>query len=374
MSTKIEWATETWNPVTGCTKVSTGCKNCYAERMAKRLAGMGRPEYHRVVDANGWTGKVELTESRLSVPLHWRKPQRIFPCSMSDLFHEGVPFEFVDRIMAVAALCPQHTFMCLTKRAKRQREYGLSRWQMDDSGRVDHAPQWYQVVTQWLDEGDRGFLGKGWARAHRAAEELRLNASLPPNVHLGVTVENQETANERIPLLLDTPAAVRFVSAEPLLGALDLRPALPHFECRNCGTVAMPLTDDTRCKCRDVYHEAWKRVGGLDGVIVGGESGPGARPMHPKWAKDIRDQCVAAGVPYFHKQNGEWQEDRLGYVSDSDILLSPDGTWLDPKTADTPEVNRVRRFGTVGMSRVGKKKAGRLLDGRTWDQMPGKRC
>lgn len=229
MSTKIEWTDETWNPVTGCSKISAGCKNCYAERMAKRLAGrFGYPDAPNSFD-------VTLHPDRLEEPLRWRNPRKVFVCSMSDLFHPDVPKEFIWKVLEVAWKSDNHIFQILTKRPKRMRHI------------------YSDLCGNCLED-------------------------TPLNIWLGVTAENQETADERIPILLETPAAVRFVSVEPILGPVDLWPYLqkdsPHFN-----------------------HK-------LDWVIAGGETGPGARPPHPDWFRALRDQCAAADVPFFFKQWG----------------------------------------------------------------------
>jgi protein gp37 len=231
---KIEWCDETWNPVTGCVKISAGCKNCFAERMARRLKAMGQTKY-----AAGF--RPTYHPGALDEPTRWRKPRRVFVCSMSDLFQDFVPDSFIASVFDVMERCSQHTFQVLTKRPKRM----------------------------------AGVLGS-WPTY--------------PSEHiwLGTTVENAD-AVERICWLVATRARRRFLSCEPLLEDLGTLP-----------------------------------LAAIDWVIVGGESGPGARPMDPDWARSIRDQCVAAGVPFFFKQHGG----------------------------------------------VNKKKAGRVLDGRIWDEVP----
>lgn len=281
--TKIEWTDETWNPVTGCTKISPGCKNCYAERMARRLAGRyGYPE-----QPNHF--KVTLHPDRLDQPLRWREPRMIFVNSMSDLFHEDVPFDFISKVMDVIERAPQHTFQVLTKRPA-------------------HIKQWaYWDNPQTID--------------------------LPDNLWLGVSVENQKTANERREAFRQVPAAVKFLSYEPALGPVD-----------------------------------WIGWGFIDWLICGGESGPKARPMHPDWARAARDQCQAAGVPFFFKQWGEWKEIQFDKRGDGDILLSPTNGIVDrlpdPLDGASDFIN------IAAMRRVGKKAAGRLLDGREWNEMP----
>jgi protein gp37 len=229
---RIEWTESTWNPVTGCTKISPGCAHCYAERMAKRLKAMGQPNY-----ANGF--RLTLHEHVLDAPLVWRKPRTVFVNSMSDLFHDDVPLSFIRKTFEVMRRADRHIFQVLTKRSERLAAL---------AGRLP-----------WLS-----------------------------NVWMGVTIENAEYLY-RADHLKRVPAAVRFVSLEPLLGPL------PDLD-----------------------------LGGIDWVIAGGESGPGARPMRPEWVRGVRGRCVAAGVPFFFKQWGG----------------------------------------------VRKKRAGRTLDGRTWDGMP----
>lgn len=288
MKTKIEWATDVWNPVTGCTKISPGCKNCYAERMAKRLAGRcGYPADEPF--------RVTLHPERLEEPLHWKKPRRVFVCSMGDLFHADVPSDFILQVWHVMNLSPQHTFMILTKRAARME----------------------MIMNEWLPSALELSVG------------LRAKYKVLPNVWLGVTAENQEQADKRIPLLLQTPAAVRFVSVEPMLGAV----ALDVSYGQGIGAFF---------------------IDSLDWVICGGESGPGARPMNPDWARDLRDQCQAAGVPFFFKQWGEWVEVR---ETTQEIV--------EQHSKETRSFPNGDLF-----FRVGKKAAGRLLDGRTWDEYP----
>lgn len=228
----IEWTESTWNPVTGCTKLSDGCKNCYAERMAKRLLAMGHPNYR-----NGFN--VSCHEHALELPLSWRKPKMVFANSMSDLFHKKVPFPFIKKVYQTMNKARWHCFQVLTKRSDRM-------------------------------------------------AKISTNLNWTPNIWMGVTVENSDYKN-RILDLYATPAAVKFLSLEPLLGPM---PDIP--------------------------------LKGIDWVIVGGESGPGAREMKKEWAAEVRDQCISANVPFFFKQWGG----------------------------------------------INKKKAGRMLDNRLWDQMP----
>ena len=252
--TQIDWCDKVWNPVTGCSKVSTGCKNCYAERMAKRLAGRaGYPAENPFA--------VTLHPDRLNEPLRWRKPRRVFVCSMGDLFHADVPDGFIFRVWQTMAATPWHTYQVLTKRPERMAEF---------TGVCAVMPPFAL-----------------------------------PNVWLGVSVEDQATADERIPHLLRCPAAVRFVSYEPALGPVDFDGdgyAGPGW-LRGWHTEA---EHDPRCdgSCSaghcpvPVQTENEK----LDWIIAGGESGPHARPAHPDWFRSVRDQCKAAGVAFFMKQ------------------------------------------------------------------------
>jgi len=342
--TKIEWTGKTWNPIVGCSIVSPGCTNCYAMKMAARLEAMGDaavkackavPAAHYagttkwVNGKPGWTGKVALApDDILTKPLRTRKPTTWFVNSMGDLFHEDVPDEWIDRVFAVMAICPQHTFQVLTKRSKRMREYCASATTPD------------RVV-------DALMLLMAQPRAFRRTTGQNAHWWPILNVWLGVSAEDQRRANERIPDLLETPAAVRFVSAEPLLGSIDFTRRVAH-----------PAGDrlSSRTWMKDVN---W--------IIVGGESGPGARPMHPDWARTIRDQCQAAGVPYFFKQWGNWlpmgPEDEWGrewmLLDPSGVIDVPDYRCPDFEMGEYPVVN------------VGKARAGRLLDGREWNEMPG---
>ena len=250
-NTKIEWTDATWNPITGCTKVSPGCAHCYAERLSVRYNRDFAPWIPRNAH---WVVDIRNTLDTYLIPKGWRKPRKIFVCSMSDLFHELVPDDIIKNVWTTMELCPQHLFLILTKRPERMRE--------------------------WVNS----LYGPG------------LQTAPLQNVWLGVSVENQLWAERRIPILLQTPAAKRFVSCEPLLGPVDLRPWLGSdccFERREFG----------RCHC------IWQ---GLDWVICGGESGPKARPMNLDWARSLRDQCLEAGVPYFLKQLGGWPDKRGG--------------------------------------------------------------
>lgn len=269
----IEWTGHTWNPIAGCSVLTPGCKRCYAMKLAWRLALMGQPLYAGLtVQTKGgpvWTGEMRrAAESVLLAPLKRKVPTTYFVNSMSDLFHENVPDEWIDAIFAVMALCRQHTFQVLTKRAERMRAYMAN---------VEREARWMNNVAQ-LFEIDSSLLDRRYPVIGQRDPWLPL-----PNIWLGVSTEDQKRADERIPLLLQTPAAIRFISAEPLLGPIDLTDHCWH--------------DDP-----DYPNRAEKFAPGLNWVIVGGESGPGFRDMDTAWMRSIRDQCARTGVPFFAKQ------------------------------------------------------------------------
>lgn len=303
--TGIEWTDATWNPITGCTKVSPGCDHCYAETLAERFRGTPGHYFERGFD-------VQLRPDKLDLPLRWTKPRRVFVNSMSDLFHESVPDADIAEVFSVMARAPQHTFQVLTKRHGRMRSM-LSRTSFRDN------------LAHW---------GQLWPL---------------PNVWLGVSVEDQKWANIRIPALLETPAAVRFLSCEPLLGAVSL---FDNTEIDN-GTL-------------------------VDWVIVGGESGRKARPMHPTWARHLRDECVEYGIPFHFKQRGEWSWNELGEfripsqpLTDRVAVMHGAGMIAMTKANPFNPFERGHPFWTTRIERIGKRRAGRQLDGRTWDQYPG---
>jgi protein gp37 len=276
--TKIEWTDASWNPVTGCTKVSAGCTNCYAERMAKRLAGRaGYPSFDP--RANGPVGDpfaVTLRPDRLNEPLRWRKPRRVFVCSMSDLFHKDVPDEFIDRVFAVMADCPRHTFQVLTKRPERMVAY------------LSHTRGDGNVLARVLLAAREMPKQKGWVAPGSFDWPL-------PNVWLGTSIENQATAGERIPHLLRCPAAVRFVSYEPAIAPVSFR-WMRAWEGSSRGSALNPAGSTNE-------YDGLRK---LDWIIAGGESGPHARPCSIEWIRSVVEQCRAAGVPVFVKQLGRW--------------------------------------------------------------------
>jgi protein gp37 len=296
----IEWTDATWNVITGCSIKSAGCKNCYAMRLAgTRLqhhpsrAGLTRDSAAGPV----WTGEVRFNEQWLEQPLLWRRPRQVFVCAHGDLFHENVPDAWLNDIFGVMSRAHWHTFQVLTKRADRAFRYLTPRKAL-------------------------------------------------PNVWLGVSVEDQLTANERIPVLLKTPAAVHWISAEPLLGAIDLR--------------SLAVTANGR---------AGSFVSAIDWVVVGGESGARARPMRAVWAQSLRDQCISNGVPFLFKQWGTYRPPLTRQEK------QPAGKWRE-LVLETGEIRRVHFVGdraadeTELFVKLGKGAAGRLLDGVQHDGFP----
>jgi len=277
MTTSIEWTDVTWNPVTGCTKVSPGCKNCYAEGIADRFFAKQYPP-----NKDGSLRKftdVRCHPERLTEPRHWKKPRRVFVNSMSDLFHEDVPRDFIGVAFAIMRECGRHTFQILTKRPERMRD-----------------------VVSWIRASETG--------------------PISPNIQLGVSVERQREADERIPLLLQTPAAVRFLSVEPQLAHVDLSGG----ESIDGMPVVNPLTGANWCD---------PPIPRIDWVICGGESGPGARPFNLAWAESLLAQCRAAGVAYFGKQVGS-----NPFLDGNPLIVSGKGGDM----SQWPEALRIREF------------------------------
>ena len=354
--TNIEWCDSTWNPLRGCSRVSEGCRNCYAEKLAYRFSGAGQPYEGLAVLKNGhasWTGDVRLVEEHLLDPLKWKKPQRIFVNSMSDVFHENVPDEWIDRIFAVMALCPQHVFQLLSKRPERMRDYMSNDW----GTRVANQ------LVRWLSDD---------AITTKQFEQKRYRLTEPlPNVWLGVSVEDQKTADERIPLLLQIPAALRFVSCEPLLGPLELRVRETDPDDPALGWSSDALFPWDMWRSDDGLSSDGPLHPRIDWVICGGESGPGARPMHIDWARGLRDQCVAAEVPFFFKQWGEWRPPMEGETyTTADGLAGKPPAYLVESSGMVNCFHRAGEENPQVMLRVGKKKAGAVLDGREWKQFP----
>jgi protein gp37 len=280
--TGISWTDSTWNPVRGCSKVSAGCRNCYAETFAERWRGVPGHAFEQGFD-------LRLVPEALQLPLRWTKPRRIFVNSMSDLFHEDVPESFIREVFWTMSRVPRHTFQVLTKRPARMRS----------------------ILAGWKRDGLT--LREGWG-------------AVLQNVWLGVSVEDQRAANERIPELLATPAAVRFLSCEPLLGPVNL-------------AEVGPLPDGDFLGRALFNHGLHGGEGaGLGWVIIGGESGPGARPCDVAWARHLVSQCQTAGVPVWMKQ--------LGAVPMGVNLMMPrDRAGRDP--AEWPEDLRVQQFPEV---------------------------
>lgn len=296
--TGISWTDSTWNPVRGCSRVSAGCEHCYAEGVAGRFSGPGLP-YEGLVritpkGAKVWNGKTKMVPHMLDQPLRWKKPRRIFVNSMSDLFHESISNEDITSVFGVMSAAPRHTFQVLTKRAARMLEW-FSWMRRDPIAKLAEAAH-----------------GLEWERD--AVYNRKPDGNVPvwplPNVWLGVSAENEEALEARVPELLDTPAAVRFVSYEPALGPIDFGQWL------DSGSPAMP----------------W-----LDWIIVGGESGAGARPFRQEWALSTVQQCAAAGVSVFVKQMGARCLDE-----DGGRIRFRDGAGADPN--EWPEELRVQQF------------------------------
>lgn len=344
--TAIEWTDATWNPIIGCSVVSPGCTNCYAMRLAGTRLKDHPSRKGLTIDTKAgpvWNGPVRLLEDKLREPLRWTRPRRIFPCAHADLFADQVPDAWIDKVFAVIAGTPQHIYQVLTKRPARAKAY------------IDGLPERRRLMAchSALDDGP-------WPL---------------PNVHLGVSVEDQARADERIPILLDTPAAVHWISAEPLLGPVDLSGWLfgPVEPCATC-----PRDEDCECGWKG-RHTLPGQVG-LDWIVAGGESGPGSRPMHPEWVREIRAQCEAAEVPFLFKQWGDWARDPeldRHFIS-SDIthqmgtverLQASDGQYA--VAWERLDDDGVHALG-IQLKRIGKKAAGRLLDGVEHNGMPEK--
>ncbi len=393
-NTKIEWTDATWNPLAGCSRASEGCRFCYAERQAARIIKMdrgrgveeGQGRYDGLLAPGGqWNGKIKLAPTAtLLQPVRWRRGRRVFVNSMSDLFHEAVADEVIDRIFAVMLACQlfgrQHTFQVLTKRADRMQRYFAARTP------GQHLKAWAKagdgVVT--LDDPDIFFSEyvenqtchdwdeRGNNRNDSPFEPWGYTDKLfpLPNLWLGVSVENQAAADERLPRLMDSPAAIRWVSAEPLIGAVELSNWLEIGSLESQLGLANP---------------------GIDWVVVGGESGPNARPMLPDWARALQVQCEKAAVAFLFKQWGEhhtlayrmsdqvpvfrqfdsfqqWVNKASTWVNGG-ICIARDGT-LIKDGGDMRRAQEQGLFPVTIMHRVGKRKAGRLLDGILYDSYP----
>ncbi|WP_188194866.1 phage Gp37/Gp68 family protein [Nonomuraea sp. SYSU D8015] len=354
----------TWNFVTGCDRLSEGCLGCYIERQTPmRVAGrrFSGPQI-------GATTGILLHPDRLDMPLRKRDPRRIFVNSMSDLWHDQVPDQMIAQAFAVMAMTPQHTYLILTKRPARMRA-------------VLRSDGFWRAVGKYGQEiTEARMLGK-----YRSASPMQLTDDdgsadgywMPvrplPNVQIGVSVENQKWADIRIPILLDTPhIATRWISAEPLLGPINLDKVL-------YGDGPCPMGDPDCLGDEGDCHDACERA--LDWVVAGGESGPKARPMHPDWARGLRDQCTAAGVPFFFKLHGEWMP--IGPLY-GDLEETDEGhvEAVHLEVVEGKQVIQLESSGYIAeghqpgdsrtwlMAKVGKHQAGAVLDGQTWTEYP----
>lgn len=338
----IVWTERTWNPVTGCDRVSPGCDLCYAMTQAAVLKTQGSPAYQNDGDprTSGPGFKVTLQPDRLNQPLHWRDPQMVFVNSMSDLFHPQIPVDYIAQCFAVMVLAHHHTFQVLTKRPRRMRML-LNNTNFKDAI-TRHMRTIYPDKYRQLLEADGPYAGgknnDDWSHSWWPL----------PNVWLGTSVEDQTRAQERIPVLLQTPAALRFISAEPLLGPVDLSQWLAHPR-----RDAQPM---------------------LDWVIVGGESGTGSRPMHPGWPALLRNQCAAAYTPFLFKQWGHYQPvEQIDQSHPTPVGRNGDMWVRDHETVqiapwekNSCDVNDQYEL----MRPVGKRASGRLLDGVEHLAMP----
>lgn len=373
----IEWTDATWNPITGCSVVSPGCTNCYAMKLAgsRMVHHPSRAGLTRATKAGPvWTGEVRFNREWLTLPLGWKKPRRIFVCAHGDLFAEGVPDEWIDQVFAVMALSPHHTFQVLTKRPERAVEYfggGPGDGWRDRNGKIS-------AVARELAQLE---LPEHWTA---------IGAGHTNHIWFGASAEDQRRWDERRGSLLKVGGWLggAFLSAEPLLGALDLDfrwdhcdlcggtgklARWPYGKCHICGGRGQMLINGA--PDRRGYHR-------LHWVIAGGESGPGARPMHPDWVRSLREQCAAAGVPFFFKQWGEWidADSRLADLRRAGFIFRFRGAaW----PGDQPlSFEAAAAFAEAGgfpfehqsdgtsLLRVGKKAAGRLLDGELHDGFP----
>ena len=341
-NTKIEWTDATWNPITGCSVVSPGCTNCYAMKLAGTRLKNHPTRTGLTIDSKAgpvWNGQVRFNETMLLDPLRWKRPRMIFVCAHGDLFAENVPDEWIDRVFAVMALAPHHAFQVLTKRPERMRAYFVGRRQ--NFGRASDVI--HHAIEHSLDEDDQQI----------AADWLDLFDCMGTpqhNVWLGVSVEDQKRADERIPILLETPAAIRWISAEPLLGPVEI---VRHLEIGHLDS-ELGLSNP-----------------GIDWVVAGGESGRGARPMHPEWVRSLRDQCAATDTPFLFKQWGEWMPSTPERAAGK-----PHSGWRC--LAAHPHVPKPHELypesGAAFIERVGKRVAGRLLDGIEHNGFPEARA
>ncbi len=321
---KIEWTGLTWNCVTGCNKISPGCRSCYAEVMHRRLMTLKPEKYSRPFNDGAFPYPDALAE-----PFERKKPTVYFLPSMSDLFHKNIPLDYIAQVWAVMFLNPHHTFQVLTKRADRlplldSNEFKFLFWK--------YCNQLHDKFIQHLESA-------------MYFEEEQFDALPLPNVWLGTSCEDQKHADERIPFLIKTPAAIRFLSCEPLIGPINLREVKP--ERWNPERPPYCWIDSL-----DKHPIGSPDKPFIDWVIAGGESGHTARPMHPNWARSLRDQCAAAGVPFFFKQWGEWLHESQG----ADIYGTKGVIQIGP--------------GNNRFKKLGKGKSGNFIDGKQHLEFP----
>jgi protein gp37 len=370
--THIEWTDATWNVVNGCSVVSPGCTNCYAMKQAHRFpARQGLTQHTK--GGMVWTGEVRFNDKVLLDPLRWRRPRKIFVCAHGDLFHEKVPDEWIDRVFAVMALAPHHTFQVLTKRPERMREFLTRKDVVRRIFSVAHGLRFSGIAPnpERRSRAFHAFMAQSardvaWTVTGGCAadefERREPGRDYPswvrwplPNVWLGTSVEDQKRADERIPVLLDTPAAIRWLSCEPLLGPVDLS---EWFFCPT-SLDQQPMMDPTTgvyeccAKCDYTGIAGFSDLPIVDWVVAGGESGPNARPMHPAWARSLRDQCAAAVVPFLFKQWGNFRP-----CTAAELKQACGATLVG---------DRVTGAYMLG---IGKGKGGRLLDGVQHDGYP----
>jgi protein gp37 len=343
---KISWLNipgyipATWNPIVGCNKTSPGCRECYAERMANRLAGMPLQSYKYapVITDGKWNGKTFIDSFSIDKPSSWRKPHSIFVCSMGDLFHESLSFSDIDTVYEIMAYNPQHIFIVLTKRPERALEY-----------------------FRWLGEKVKSI---GFDSIPTRSENPLDYIGGPSHIWIGVTAENQEQADKRIPILLQIPSEIHFVSCEPLLGLLNLLKYLPVI----------------------AGHDKFNRDSQVDWVIVGGESGHNARAIHPYWVTSLKEQCNKSSTAFFFKQWGEWytkwaniqngepvfkyydsylQFTQKYWVNKGDCCIDMNG-----KICKTGGDMVNAQYPVAIMQFVGRNKSGRLLEEREFNEFP----
>lgn len=341
----IEWTDRTWNPVIGCSKISTGCNNCYAEKMAHRLKAMGTKGYENEF-------AVTLHPDRIDDPLKRRKPTVYFVCSMGDLFHDDVPFEFIDKILTTILRSPRHTYLILTKRPERMKEY-FTKWHQD-----------YE-----MDD----------AEAYASCRPPAIYDGKIKNLWLGVTAENQEHADKRIPILLDTPAFKRFVSIEPMLSKINLFGLMPSRE-RDDKLSSVQLSMgvdavyDDRLYINALRGESkWYHRGEnienqtnkLDWVICGGETGAYARGLHPDWVRSLKDQCEETQTPFFFKKWGEWIPIEETWKIDNAKRLQKNEQWVNLNGGSGFHGAKIWR-----VKKVGRSSERYLIDGKEYRQFP----